>query len=223
MTRRALVLLGSPKSRERSSSAHLARRIADRLEAGGWSIDWIHLLEAMASDDSKQRMLSAADASDLLLLAAPLYVDSLPAPAIGALEAILEHQETGGSSDASFCTVLNCGFIEPSHNDTAQRICRRFCSQAGYKWRGALSIGGAGQLTARVRRLLLDAGDALAQGDRIPLAVERDLHRLVIPRALYILGGNAMWRRVARKRFGVSRSGIRACPYEPAANSTDQS
>ena len=224
MTRRALILVGSPKPMERSASAQLARLVTSRLEVGRWIVDWIHLAEALADDEATCGLLSAVDSSDVLLLTAPLYVDSLPAPVIRALERISAHRAASdGPPDTSFCTILNCGFVEPLQNGTAQRICRRFCSEAGFKWRGALSVGSAGQVTGRVKRLLRAAGDALALGDRIPVAVERDLQRPIIPRWAYVVGGNAMWRRVAQRRFGVSRARLRARPYDVDPERADQS
>jgi hypothetical protein len=219
VTSRCVVLLGSPKAVQGSASARLAGVVTARLEQTGWSVRWFHLREA-ASDASLRPAVHAAVAdADLVVLAAPLYVDSLPAPTIDLLTEIAGRRKDRETAPRTgFCALLNCGFVEAFHNDTAQRICRRFCEQAGLSWRGGLSVGSAGAMTGRIARLLGTAGDALARGEAIPQAVERGLRKPTLPRVIYIAGGNLMWRRMAR-RFGITDRAIRARPFAEGSSS----
>jgi hypothetical protein len=88
-------------------------------------------------------MLAATDRADLVVPAFPLYVDSLPAPVIRALERIArQRQEAGIPHQQRFLAIANSGFPEAAHMDTAMAICRCFARQAGFVWTGGLTLGG---------------------------------------------------------------------------------
>lgn len=215
MSRRALVLIGSPKGLRDSNSAHHAQALTATFEAREWSVEWIHLHRAVESQETVDALLQEADASDLILLVAPLYVDGLPAPAIAAMERIA-HARSALPETAKaprLAVLIHCGFIEPAHNATAIEMCREFAACARLEWAGALALGGGGIPSGQAARALVAARDALADGRSIPEEIRRRADRPAMPRLLYILGGNAMWRRVAKKRFGLTRFQLRARPY----------
>lgn len=214
MTRSALVLVGSPRGLERSASAELSRELLDAFDRATWTIDWIHLHNAVESDETAAELVSRVGGADLVLFAAPLYVDSLPAPAIDAFERIAAGR--GGHSEQTgvprFSVLLNCGFVEPRQNETAVEMCRVFADVAGFEWFGELTLGGAGRITGRIRKALKDAGESLAAGFPIPPEARRRARRPIMPKLLYVIGGNFMWRRVA-KRFGVTKHDLLEQPY----------
>jgi len=215
MSRRALVLIGSPKGLSGSNSARYAQAIGARLEEADWSLDWIHLHRAVSTEDGVGELLAKVSASELVLFVAPLYVDGLPAPAIRAFERIADARATA-SGTPKFAAVIHCGFVEPVQNATAIEMCRLFAAAARLEWSGALAFGGGGIPSKRGALALQVAGEALAAGEPIPEEVRRRAERPVMPRWLYVLGGNQMWRSQAKKRFGVSRKGLLARPYEPS-------
>ena len=214
MIGRTLVLIGSPKGLEGSNSARYAHALSREPEEQGGALDWVHLHRAVVDQPSVDDLLAKVDAADLILLVAPLYVDSLPAPVIGAFERIAEARSrlTGEAKIPGFAALIHCGFIEPVHNRTAVDVCREFADAAGFSWFGGLTFGGGGIPARRIRRVLEQASDALANGSPIPSVLCQRAERPIMPRWLYILGGNAMWRRVARKQ-GVTKAGLRARPY----------
>jgi len=213
MSKRALILVGSPKGLKASNSARYGNAFAERLEAGGWTVDWIHAHEAVATSDATSEMCRAALASDLVLLIAPLYVDTLPGPTLRALEILAMQSERGEITRLpALSALIHCGFIEPIHNETAVALCKEFARQSGWTWHGALMLGGGGMPSKRARRALGEAAETLAQGLAISAETAAAAAKPAMPRWLYILGGNAMWRRVAKKR-DVSRSDLRATPY----------
>jgi hypothetical protein len=215
MTGRLLVLIGSPRGLERSSSSQLAKLFAARFCPPEWTQDWVQIHEAVATEDGLSALLARFESADVVLLASPLYVDSLPAPVIRALEVLAAHESeepSGGS--ARMASILNCGFVEATQNETAQGICRAFCERVGRAWVGGLSIGGAGVRTRRVVQALEEAGDAVSQGREIPEAAVSAAARNPMPPWLYRLGGNIMWRRWA-KRLGTPRKALRDRPSIP--------
>jgi hypothetical protein len=215
MTRRLLVLIGSPRGLERSTSSQLAAVFTARFEKARWTQDWIHLHEAVRSEDSIARMLDGVDRADVVLLASPLYVDCLPAPTGRALELIAAApDERSPNGRGRLITILNCGFVEAAQNETAQGICRAFADRARFTWAGGLSIGSAGQRSRRILRALKAAGEAVSSGSELPESAIRLAARNSMPPFLYRVGGNLMWRLWARK-LGVRASALRDRPYEP--------
>jgi len=213
VSQRALLLIGSPKGLKASNSARYGEAVAGRLETAGWRVDRIHAHESVATFDASSAMCQTAAASDLVLLVAPLYVDTLPGPMLRALEILaLASEHSQMAQSPAFCVLIHCGFIEPRQNETAVALCKEFAEQAGWEWRGGLMLGGGGIPSKRARRTLGEAADALARGDAIAAEIAARAAEPTMPRWLYILGGNAMWRRVAKKQ-NVSRKDLRARPY----------
>jgi hypothetical protein len=176
-----------------------------------------------------QALLDAVDVADLVTLAFPLYVDSLPAPAIEALERIAAHRQGRDPSHRQrFTAIANCGFPEAHHCTTALAICETFARQAGFEWVGSLALGGGqmidgaplaegGGKTMLIRKSLDLTAGSLAQGEAIPQAAQEMLARPVIPPWAYRLIGGLGWILAARG-YGVMRS-LKRRPYSARAGS----
>lgn len=213
---RVVLLVGSPKGLEKSASARLGGAVVSGLEERGWTSESIHLNAAVASDLGRRELVETVDRADVVLFASPLYVDSLPAPAIRALELIAANRRVGRTDRVPrFVPMINCGFVEASQNDTCLRILQRFADGAAFEWLAGISLGGGGALTQRVRKafdLLVEAIDLELLA---PVEVDRLTRKPIMPKWLYVLGGNAMWRREAAKN-GV-RDRLRDRPYQRSA------
>jgi multimeric flavodoxin WrbA len=220
--RRALLLVGSPRTRT-SSSNSLGGYLFERLRAQGVHTETVFLHTVLRSSEKWQALLEAADAADLVTLAFPLYVDSLPAPVIEGLERLAAHRHGRAPRRQLFTAIANCGFPEAHHNATALAICETFAVQAGFAWGGSLALGGGemiagvplvqmGGRTVRVRRALDLAAEALAQGQAVPEAAQALLGKPVIPHWVYRLFGGLGWKRRA-KGWGAENS-LRRRPYE---------
>lgn len=212
----ALLLAGSPRG-EVSTSASLARYARARLEDAGVRCDTVQVRAALRSADACARVLDAAGAADLVLLSCPLYVDCLPAPVIRLLERIAARRRGGPGAPRQgpaqrLAALVQCGYAEPRHNDTALAVCRQFAREAGYAWAGGLGLGGGhglvssrpveslGRLGARLRQALDLAAAALAAGGPIPHEAIVLLERPFMPPALYAFVANRVWHREARRR-----------------------
>jgi multimeric flavodoxin WrbA len=219
--RRALLLVGSPRTKK-STSHSLGGYLFERLGAQSIQTETIYLHTVLRSGEKSQALLEAVDAADLVLLAFPLYVDSLPAPTIEALERIAAHR-AGQTTRKLFAAIANCGFPEAHHNDTALAICATFARQAGFEWAGSLSLGaGEGMVhgtplnemdgRAIVLKQALDlAAEALAQGRAIPQAAQALWAKPFIPAWLYRLAGVYGWRQQA-KGWGAEKA-LKRQPY----------
>lgn len=234
--RNALLLVGSPR-RAKSTSHSLGDYLLARLRERSVETRMVFTHSALASPEGTQAMLTAAHEADLVILATPLYVDSLPACVIESLERIAaarpdgaaggpgrEAQPPGSAGCAQrFTAIVNCGFPETLHNYTALAICRVFARQAGFEWAGGLALGGGeglvhakplaecGGRAARIRRSLDLTADALAQGLPIPAVAQELMAKPVIPPWMYRLFGNYSWKPQA-KPYGAQKR-LRDRPY----------
>ena len=207
---KVLILIGSPKGRN-SASGMLASKLAEGLREQGATVRDELVHAGLRSEDGTRLLLDAVDASDLVVLAFPLYVDSLPAPLTRLLERIAEHRIcVSPAGTPRLAVIVQCGFPEAHQCDTAVGICRLFAERTGMRWAGALAMGMGGQLGGgEFRRLpgggkiILDALDmaskALSRGGNIPEEATTLFAKPLIPRWMYLLFGNLGWRMQMRK------------------------
>lgn len=222
---RVLLLVGSAK-RPRSTSESLGNYLLERLGNRGFATQKLFLYRAMGSADGCKALLAEVDHADILILAFPLFVDSLPALVIRTLEAIAQHRQTDGNlRKARVLAIVNSGFPEAHQNDTALAICRRFAKEVGFDWAGGLALGGGetidGQsltsvklLARNVIRALDLTADSLARRETAPQEAVSLMAKPLLPTWLYILLGEIRWRWRSRKHHVEHQ--LDARPYEGA-------
>jgi len=204
--RKALLLVGSPKPGE-STSESLGVYLLEELEKRGVETRTLHVTKAVRSDETREELRAAASAADLIVLSFPLYVDSLPAPAIRALE-VLAQTPVGPSA---FVAICQSGFPEVEHNEVAVEICRNFAQDAGFEWAGGQDqaaggmIGGQplrklqGMMRSAVKALDLTA-EALAAGRPVPEEAVQLMAKPPIPKFGYRFMANWGWRSQFKKQ-----------------------
>ncbi len=220
---RVLLLTGSPRGKKSTSQA-LGGFLLDRLEERGVATETVRLYTVQKSLQRRAMLLHHVDEADLVVLAFPVYVDSLPAPVIASLERIALHRrQTPPRRPQRFVALSNCGFPEPAHTETPLAICAQFARESGFAWAGGLGLGGGeglvhgmpleelGGRAARLRKALDLTAGSLAAGRPVPAEAEALLGRPAIPPWLYRLVGGLNWHRAAR-RSGVQRA-VKATPY----------
>jgi multimeric flavodoxin WrbA len=222
--RRAVLLVGSPRTRKSSSQA-LGGYLFDRLAESQVQTETFYIHTSLYSPQRMQALMEAVDAADLVMLAFPLYVDSLPAPVMAALERIAARRAGQAAPRGRFAALANCGFPEAAHNRTALAICETFARQAGFDWAGALSLGageglvhgtplaGAGGPANLIRQALDLAAAALVQGQVIPQSAVDLLAKPIIPAWAYRWMGVYGWWQQA-KQYGVQNV-MQRKPYLP--------
>ncbi|NTW04151.1 MAG: NAD(P)H dehydrogenase, partial [Oscillochloris sp.] len=137
--RRAVLLVGSPRT-GKSSSAALGSYLLDQLAEHNVEIQTFQLYTTLNTPARWQTVLDSLDSADLIVLAFPLYVDSLPAPVIMALEKIAAHRAERHTTQR-LVAISNCGFPEAQHCANALAVCARFAEQAGLVWAGGMALG----------------------------------------------------------------------------------
>jgi multimeric flavodoxin WrbA len=191
--RKTLLLVGSPRGIDRSSSGRLGGRLLDALKERGVETDRLHVHAAVHSPTATEQALAAIGAADIVILSLPLYVDSFPAPVIALLERIAERRT--GAGRIRFLLLIQCGFPERTQNATALAIAERFAAEAGWEWLGGVAFGAMENYGGSAAEALPRIAGAIADGKPIPeVALKR-----VMPAWFYRLAGNTMWRRLVSR------------------------
>jgi multimeric flavodoxin WrbA len=218
---RAVLLVGSPRTKK-STSASLGDYLFEQLRTRGLETQTVQIYTSLYSQDRMKAMFDAIDHADLMVLAFPLYVDSLPGPVTAALEKIAAHRKDNGSP-IRFAAIANCGFPEAKHNEAALAIASEFARQTGLSWMGGLALGAGEGIVHGVPLNELDGraiplkaaldltADALAGGNPIPLSAKELLAKPIVPSWMYTLQGQFGWRQAA-KQYGMDKE-LRRQPY----------
>jgi hypothetical protein len=191
------------------------------LKQQGWEIESRILRRNLLQGEGQAEFFRAVDRADLLLLAFPLYIDSLPFLMMRLLEVMAEHFSTHPqSSPKRLFAISNNGFPEAHHNALALAICQRFAIDTGMIWLGGLALGAGEALLGglplegsqragrppvkHVIQALDRASAALAEGQMVPPEAAKLMAKTPIPwmplslwRWLFIKGAKQHWRQGA--------------------------
>ncbi len=212
----ATLLVGSPKG-QNSTSNSLGTYLLDKLEQKGVSSEKLYINQCLGLDEKQAVMLNLVDSSDLIILAFPLYVDSLHSQVIKTLELIAEHEKGKlNLNKKKFVAIANSGFPEVNHNNIAINVCRIFAKQVGYSWVGGLAMGGGGMISGRPlcelggmvrnqRKGLEIAAEALSQGEVIPEKAVSLISKIGAPKWLYLWMGNRGWKQEAKQQIDTKK------------------
>ncbi len=219
-----LLLIGSAKL-QGSTSESLGGFLRDRLQEQGFEPETLFLHTALKSEEHKARMLRSVRHSELVIMAFPLYVDTLPALLIRAMEDVADcfKGETASQNPRLVC-IVNCGFPESKQNDTALAICRQFTLETGFEWAGGLQLGAGEAISGRplsavkglarnvIKSLQLTA-EALVAGRPVPQKAKDLMARPLVPKWMYSVFGERRWRQDAKRHGALHHLDDR--PYEP--------
>lgn len=143
--RRALLIVGSPKTNEPSTSSALGGFLVDGLKKRGWETESLTLRASLNRPEGEGELLSVVKRAGLIHLVFPLYADALPYLVTKALAVIAAHRRAGReASPQRLMTIVNSGFPETHQNAVAMAICREFATQSGFTWAGGLAFGAGG-------------------------------------------------------------------------------
>lgn len=204
-SKNVLFLIGSPK-KTRSTSESMADYLSETIKAkADWHLEKIHILTTI--HEKPDAIATAANQSDLIVLAFPTYVDSLPSHVISTL--MLLEARLDKSKLRDLVMLINCGFPETFHNDNAIKICRFFAIENGLNWRGGIAVGAGGAI---IGKRLSDLGGI---ADHLMKNIKTLANRLiedeqiqddgilrvqVVPTEIYSITGNTGWEKQAQKQ-----------------------
>ncbi len=231
----ALLIVGSPKIKHQSTSSILGQYLIEIMKSNSWKTEVLTLKGNLTREKGQVELCSAVDRSDLIILAFPLYIDSLPYLVTKAFETIARHKKTLQlKKPQHIFTLINNGFPEFRQNVLALAMCRCFADQCGISWAGALAFG-AGEALGRgedftkpkrsgppVKHIIkaLDmAGADLAKGGAVSINAQSLISKTPIPlvpfgiwRWIYNKLGCKIWKQQALEN-GVREDKMYAKPY----------
>lgn len=219
--KKAILLIGSPKQKASTSEA-LGSYLLNCLEEKGFITERM-VIYRLIEDTTNHSVISALTQVDLIILSSPLYIDCLPYPVTRFFEILSkEWRPNEISRRTRFMSIVNCGFPEAFHNDTAIAICRKFAQNNKMEWVGGLSLGGGGAidgrplqlirgLTRNVIKALKLAANELADDLPISNKAKSLMAKSLVPDWLYLIIGQIGWKYQAKKN-GVQKA-LDARPY----------
>lgn len=224
-TRHALLVVGSGRGKQSNSHA-LGSYLLAQLHEAGWTTGSELLLPALKHDDG-QALAATAGRSELLILAFPLYVDSLPAAVIRFLERLVLVRPDAGAEPSRLAVIVNCGFPGVYHNRLALEVCEQFCRESAWRWAGGLAMGGGEVVNGqdlgslgwplRHQRAALEraAADLTGEG-RVSEQAIAEMAKPAIPVWFYL------WRANQGFQLEAAKHGVGDCldrrPYEPESS-----
>ena len=223
--KRVLLLIGSAKQNP-STSESLGAYLLDQLRLKGSETGTLFIHKSLRSAKGREGLLRATRQADIVVIAFPLYVDSLPYVVIRAMELIAEDRQAKKDlREQRLLCIVNSGFPEAQQNDTARAICRQFAREAGFQWAGGLALGAGQAIGGRplhtvqgMARNVIEAldltADALVMGKPVPREAVQRMATPLMPNWLYIWFGTIGWKWRAKKH-GVYRK-LNDRPYETA-------
>lgn len=202
--KKCLLLVGSPRGLK-STSYKIGNYLLNKISNKGFNIEKKLLIKINKDNIFEKNLIENVRKSDLIILSCPLYVDSIPAVTIKAMELIAEeYQETGSEKEQNMMAIVNSGFPEPEQSDTAVQICRKFAHEVNFDWLGGIKVGGGsavgnqkldgnkGMLKDFIKGLDLAAESATA-GVKLSEDMLKIFNKSLAPKWIYRIMNFAWW------------------------------
>jgi len=139
--RHVVLWVGSAKAPGTSASENLGDHLVAELARRGWTHETVHAQRvAKLGRERAPKLVAAVRRADLVVLATPVYVDTLPALVLEGLSD-LRGEDLGA---ASLLPLVQCGFPELLHTETAVASAAEAARDLGLGWAGHLAMGGGG-------------------------------------------------------------------------------
>jgi multimeric flavodoxin WrbA len=139
--RNVLLLIGSPRG-EGSNSHAIGKFLVDKMEEKGLVSEEAFVTRLVNTREGTERLLKSVDNADIIVLATPMYVDSLPMQTIKAMELIHEHRKAVfPTKPQMLVAIINSGFPEKEQMNIAIKIIQNFAQESNFKWGGGIRVG----------------------------------------------------------------------------------
>lgn len=200
---------GSPKAKD-SCSQYLLSEIKNLLDEDNEIYEFNTRAGILPT-----KSLETLRNSDALVIAFPLYFDSLPSHLLKFLEALEIYFNNKDLSKIKVYAISNCGFYEGEQNKISLKIIENWCHKCGMIFAGGLGIG-AGPVVKEFLNIKLGSGLKKNLGIALNNFCTNILNDSVYsnvyttinyPKRLYILQGNLSWTSQAKKN-GLKKQDI---------------
>jgi multimeric flavodoxin WrbA len=208
--KRSLLLIGSPKQ-QHSTSESLGMYLVDKLQKKGFESESLFIHKSLKPDNKRMKLLEAINKAEIVIVAFPLYIDSLPYLVIKMMELVAENRkEKKFLQEQKLICIVNNGFPESHQNNIAVAICRQFAKETGFIWFGGLQLGGGEAINGKslntvkgmarnVIKSLNLAADSISKGNPISQNAKTLMAKSIVPNWLYRWLGAMRWKSDAKK------------------------
>ena len=220
--KRILLLSGSPKGTGSTSYAFL-KYLQTRLTENEIESEIVILHHLLRKPEELEKFLSSINEVDYLILAAPLYIDTLPAHVLEVMSQIANYRKAGPcKKNPKFIGIVNSGFPEAHQNNLALDILNRFVSEADFVWMGGIPYGGGAMIggtplnesgrRSRYARITMDyLAKSLIAGKGVPEEAIKNASKMIIPTWVFFRFSKFGWKR--RAKAYAAQDSLDAQPY----------
>jgi multimeric flavodoxin WrbA len=139
-------------------------------------MDLVNVDHTITSHASKAKQFSpeiykAIAASDIIILAFPLYADSIPSNMLKIVIELEEHIKKENAQNSMVYTVINNGFYEGRQTHIAFEIIQNWCERAGVQFGGGIGQG-AGEMITATKNTPINKGPLNNLGRELALLVK---------------------------------------------------
>lgn len=151
--------------------------------------------------------------NDALILASPLYADSLPSSALRFLYSFDDFlKEQKYNIKLNVYGIINCGFLEGTQNKIALQILKNFCIRTNLNWNFGIGVGagealpGLGKINSpkgmnsKIYSALSSLASSIQLGNKTSPAQNLFVNPLM-PKFIYTMCGNYGWKVQAKNKF----------------------
>lgn len=192
-----LMICGSPRLKG-STSMYLLRALEEKLKRHE-----IFVCHASGrNSDEAETIIRNLPSSDAIIIAFPLYVDSIPSNMLGIFKKI--EQANVCQKNTRVYAIINSGFYDARQNSIAIDMVWQWCGRCGLKPGYAIGLG-AGEMAQEVplgkgpSQNLGNAMNQLAKDIEEDASGETVFVEPNFPRFLYKAAAHSRWRREAKK------------------------
>jgi Multimeric flavodoxin WrbA len=205
---------GSPRGREASSFV-LLKELGNKFNDKEYNKHFINVKNSESIKEDFEKMMK----SDAIVFAFPLYIYCLPGVLMRFLERYNSYLEEKGTErkPSKVYAIVNCGFPEPSINDTAISVIKNFCKRLNLEWRFA-ALTGMGELVkvgpSSVKNKIFNALEEVAKD--VSTGTKEIKENVYVtpkfPKKLFYFIGTIGWKQRA-KANGLSKKDLYNRPY----------
>ena len=202
------IINASPRGRHNSRSDFIINNFINFLS------DDVNVTKYYSADILKDsNLFKKIVENDTLLLASPLYADSLPSSVLRFLYSFDDFIKKQQSNiNLNVYGIINCGFLEGTQNKTALQILKNFCVRTNLNWRFGIGIGagealpGLGKINSPkgMNSKIYNALSSLASSIQLENKTSPAQNLFVnplMPKFMYTMFGNYGWKVQAKNKF----------------------
>ena len=202
------ILNGSPKGNNKSNSDFLIDNFSKVL-SDHITINRYYMNNILKNPSLFKEIIK----NDSLLIASPLYADSLPSSVLSFLHSFDDFLKTNDNINLNVYGMINCGFLEGTQNKTALKILKNFCNRTNLNWCLGIGVGGGEALSGfgsidslkgmngQVYKSFLSLASSIE--NKTPMLDSDSFVNPSIPKLLYIIAGNDGWKERAKNQYKI--------------------